>query len=363
MKSVFSFLAFFIILFFSCCNKKTRVKDTPEASAVSASIAMLLEPAEGKTYRCGDPVLVRFRIHPDSMKVIDSVTITPVKGTRQLYLSGFESIYWGTEHARTGKNTLRISFYINGRKENHTVSFSLLSDIQPVNYNYRVIQQYPHDENAFTQGLIYENGLLYESTGLEGQSSLRIVTLKTGIPLKRMELEKKFFGEGIALFRDQIFQITYKTQVGFIYNKETLELIRRFDYPIKEGWGLTSSNTHLIMSDGSAQLYFLEPEYFTQVDQIEVIDHKGMVPYLNELEYINGKVLANIWYKNIIVVIDPATGKVTGQIDLEKLIPKDFKEDANKVLNGIAYNPQNKHIYVTGKNWPVLYELEITPSL
>jgi len=357
------FFSVLILLSASCCNKKTRISDNPSASAFSVSIAKLIAPPEGETYRCGDSVVLRLRIDADSLPYIDSAIITSGIADRQIYNKGFEKLYWKSGKARVGKNTLKVSLYRRGQKETHTVSIILISDRVPAEYRYRVVQQFPHDEQAWTQGMVYENGILYESTGLEGKSSLRIVDLKTGIPVRRVDLEDQFFAEGIAIFRDKIFQITWTSQVGFIYNKETLEVIRKFNYPIKQGWGLTSGEDRLIMSDGSAQLYFLEPEYFTQVDQIEVFDNKGMVNNLNELEYINGRILANIWYKSIIVIIDPVSGKITGQIDLEQLVPPSCKGDSNKVLNGIAYNSQNGHLFVTGKYWPVLYELEITPFL
>ncbi len=363
MKVRVYFFPILILIIASCCNKKTQVREPSSPPMPAASMAKLVEPREGETFRCGDSIRIRLQIDKDSLAQVDSVVIFSRPEDRQVFSPGFENLRWKSAGARVGKNILKINLYSNGRKETHTVVLTLLSELVPAVYHYRVIRQYPHDENAWTQGLFYDKGMLYESTGLEGKSSLRIVSIKTGVPVRRIDLEKQFFAEGIALFRDQVFQITWKTQVGFIYDKETLDLIRRFDYPIKEGWGLTAGNNKLIMSDGSARLYFLEPEYFTQTDQIEVFDHKGMVTYLNELEYINGKVLANIWYKSIIVVIDPGTGKVTGQIDLEKLIPEEYKEDSNKVLNGIAYNPKNGHIYITGKNWPKLYELEISPSL
>jgi glutamine cyclotransferase len=363
MKVRILFFPVLILVFAGCCNTKTHVKDAPPFQSTSVSAATLVAPKEGETFRCGDPVQISLKFHQDSLSQFDSALVFSRAEDRQVFYSGFEELQWKSDKARVGKNVLKVSLYRNGRKEVHNVNLTLLSDIIPAEYHYRVVQQFPHDENAWTQGLFYDQGILYESTGIEGKSSLRIVSLKTGIPVRMIDLDKQFFGEGIALFRDQVYQITWKSQVGFIYDKETLGLIRRFDYPIKEGWGLTTGSNQLIMSDGSAHLYFLEPEYLTQEDQVEVFDYKGMVTYLNELEYIHGKVLANIWYKSVIVIIDPSTGKVTGQIDLEKLVPAEFKEDSNKVLNGIAYNPGNRHIYITGKYWPVLYELEITPEI
>jgi glutamine cyclotransferase len=363
MKHQIVFFFTLILLIASCCNKKTRIKDTAVHTIHETSIATLVLPREGETFKCGDSIRFKFKINPDSLIIIDSAVITNSKNIQNKFYSGFEKMSWNSSPARVGKNILKVIFYKKGRKETHTVSVVLISDIIPFEYKYKVINKFPHDNQAFTQGLLYDDGMLYESTGLEGQSTLRIVTIQTGIPIMKINLENQIFAEGIALFNNQIYQLTYKSQIGFIYDKKTLQLIRRFDYPIKEGWGLTSDGNHLIMSDGSAQLYFIEPTYFSQVDQIEVFDNKGMITYLNELEYINGKVLANIWYKNIIVVIDPANGKVTGKLDLDKLIPHEIKQDPNKVLNGIAWNPLTKHILITGKNWPVLYELEIIPPL
>jgi glutamine cyclotransferase len=363
MRFPLYFFSVLILLSVSCCNKKTRISEPATPAVNSIPVAELVAPKEGETFRCGDSVAFRLRIKADSMATIDSATITSGMTDRQVYVEGFEKIYWKSEKARVGTNTLKVNVFRRGQKESHAVNIILLSDKIPVDYRYRVIQQFPHDEEAWTQGLVYEKGVMYESTGLEGKSSLRIVDLKSGIPTRRINLEEQFFAEGIALLRDQIFQVTWTSQVGFIYDKRSLEVIRKFNYPIKQGWGLTTGENRLIMSDGSAQLYFLEPEYFTQSDQIEVFDNKGMVNNLNELEYIHGKILANIWYKSIIVIIDPVSGKITGQIDLKELIPPSCKGDSNKVLNGIAYNSQNGHIYVTGKYWPVLYELEITPKL
>jgi glutamine cyclotransferase len=205
--------------------------------------------------------------------------------------------------------------------------------------------------------------MLYESTGLEGQSSLRIVDIITGKPVKMIALAQEFFGEGITLFNEQIFQLTYKTKVGFVYDKNTLQKIRSFDYPMDEGWGLTSNGKNLIMSDGSEQLYFMDPEFFTQTGRVEVFDNQGRIRQLNELEYVRGKILANVYGEGYILIINAETGKVTGKLNLQALIPEGFQGDFGRVLNGIAFNPENGNLYVTGKNWPVLYEIAVSPSL
>jgi glutamine cyclotransferase len=239
----------------------------------------------------------------------------------------------------------------------------ILSDIIPHNYTYHVVNKYPHDAQAYTQGLVFDNGYLYESTGIEGKSSIRIVDIKSGKPIKLLPLSPQYFGEGIALFNDQIYQVTYKEQVGFVYDKNTLKQIRSFDYQIREGWGLATDGQNLIMSDGTSQLFYIEPEYFTQIDQIRVFDNTGMIDSLNEMEFIKGKILANVYGKSFIVIVDPDNGKVLGKIDLKELIPEGFENDYGHVLNGIAWNPSTEHLYITGKNWPVLYEIALQPAL
>lgn len=358
----FPILVCIMVLLLSCCRKNPpqRIHKQPETIP---TIARLVSPQPGKVFYCGDSVQIVYQLDNLALQ-IDSVTLYEGKNHAASKTGNPGNISWHTEKCRTGQTTLRFTLYYNDSlEESHNIPVVLLSDITPVDYKYRVVAKYNHDNQAYTQGLIYENGILYESTGLEGKSSVRIVEINTGKPQKYAALAPQYFGEGIALFKDQIYQVTYKSQVGFIYDKNTLNQIRTFDYQIAEGWGLTSNGEFLIMSDGSAQLFFIEPEYFTQVDRIQVFDHKGMIDSLNELEFIKGKILANVYGQTYIVVIDPATGKVTGKIELEALMPEGFKNDYSRVLNGIAYNPTNGHLYLTGKNWPVLYEVELIPAL
>jgi glutaminyl-peptide cyclotransferase len=353
--------AVLLILLLSCCRKHAPGHNAPEAG-VRPSITSVASPKNGTIITCGDSVKISLTT-PIAGNKVDSVVITAGKNPA-LRLKGRTDGYWHSGKNKVGQITLKIQVYYNDSlEESHAASLVVLSDIVPQKYAYHVIGQYPHDPDAYTQGLIFDNGKFFESTGLEEKSSIRIVNIKTGKPEKMMPLAKEFFGEGIALFKDQVYQVTYKSQVGFVYDKNTLEQIRSFDYQIREGWGLTTDGQYLVMSDGSSQLYFIEPEFFTQVDKIDVFDDKGMIPSLNELEFINGKILANVYGESYIVVIDPASGKVLGKLDLKALLPKGSAGDLNRVLNGIAYNSQTGHLYVTGKHWPVLYEISLSPSL
>lgn len=239
---------------------------------------------------------------------------------------------------------------------------TLTATLEPAvpTYGYQVINTYPHDPTAFTQGLVYTQEYLYEGTGRYGQSSLRKVDLESGEVLQRIELPPQYFGEGIALLNDRIYQLTWKEQRGFVYDRDTFELRQEFTYPT-EGWGLTHNSQNLIMSDGSANLYFLDPVSLSEIGRVEVRDGDLPVVRLNELEYINGQIYANIWQTDWLVIIDPASGRVTGRILLAGLLkPEDMTQPVD-VLNGIAYDPAHDRLFVTGKLWPKLFEIELVP--
>jgi glutamine cyclotransferase len=231
-------------------------------------------------------------------------------------------------------------------------------DREPVHYTYNVVNVYPHDESAFTQGLVFEDSFLYESTGLYGQSTLRRVKLETGNITQLYSLPDHLFGEGITIFEDKIVQLTWKSGKGFVYDKSSFDLLQEFEYPT-QGWGITHNGSALIMSDGTANLYFLDPETFQTIGQVEVYDEEP-VKSLNELEYINGSVYANIWKKDRIAIINPQSGQVTGWIDLTGI--NDTEKTTENVLNGIAYDQNGNRLFVTGKMWSKLFEIELVPK-
>jgi len=225
-------------------------------------------------------------------------------------------------------------------------------------YGYRVIRSYPHDPQAFTQGLVYEAGELYEGTGIRGQSSLRRVALETGIVRQEQVLPEQYFGEGITIFGDHIIQLTWQSRVGFVYDKASFKLVQQFSYPT-EGWGITHDGSRLIMSDGTAYLYFLKPKTFTEINRIEVHDDQGPVARLNELEYVRGDIYANVWQTNRIARIDLLTGRVAAWIDLTGLLSAADRQRRVDVLNGIAYDAENDRLFVTGKWWPKVFEVQL----
>jgi glutamine cyclotransferase len=236
--------------------------------------------------------------------------------------------------------------------------WALARDPAPTVYTARIVHEYPHDSTAYTQGLVYEDGTLYEGTGKRGKSTLRQVELETGKILQLQSLDSRLFGEGIVIWEDKIVQLTWTSRFGMIYDKKTFRQLGRFRYS-GEGWGLTHDGTHLIMSDGTSTLRFLDPKTFGVVRQLRVTSRGRRVDNLNELEYVNGEILANVWGEDYIVAISPTSGLVTSYIDLSRLWPQ--RRDPEAVLNGIAYDATGKRLFVTGKNWPKLFEIEILP--
>jgi glutaminyl-peptide cyclotransferase len=225
-------------------------------------------------------------------------------------------------------------------------------------YTYKVVHEYPHDKDAFTQGLLYLNGFLYEGTGQPGHSSIRKVKLETGEVVQKRDVPAPYFGEGIAVWQDRLFELTWTAEKGYIYDLNTFEPKGEFPYP-GEGWGLTSDEHRLIMSDGTSRLRFIDPTNMQETGRITVMGDADSVSRLNELEWIKGEIWANIWHEDRIARVDPATGKVKGWIDMRGLLPGTQHPDPEAVLNGIAYDAKDDRIFVTGKLWPKLFEIQV----
>ena len=229
----------------------------------------------------------------------------------------------------------------------------------PSVYTYLVVNTYLHDPTAFTQGLVFADGIFYEGTGQHGASGIRKVAPATGVVLAEKRLSEQYFGEGIAVFGNRLYQLTWKAGICFVYDKNTFALQTQFTYPT-EGWGITHDGEKLAMSDGTNTIYFRHPDTFEEMGRIEVTDSAGPVHYLNELEYIKGQLFANVWQTDRIVRIDPKTGAVTGWIDLAGILPsEDRLQHRVDVLNGIAYDAETDRLFVTGKWWPKLFEIRL----
>ena len=245
--------------------------------------------------------------------------------------------------------------------EIHSLSVAINDPANPLPvYTCSIVNTFPHNRTAFTEGLFFLNGFLYESTGLNGQSSLRRTDLATGNVLQRFDLDPKYFGEGLAPFNGKLYQLTWQSHIGFIYDLDTFQLITNFTFPY-EGWGLTTDGRSLIESDGTDQIHYFDPATFTETRHLTVTARGHPVTHLNELEYIKGELYANVWGSDYIVRIDPATGNILGVIDCSGLLDPSDRDAHTDVLNGIAYDPATDRLFITGKCWPKLFEIKIKP--
>ena len=357
-----------LVLILQGCGPKNGVTERSRTRETRApKLTRLAEPSDPLVLPLGEVIDIALH-RPDTID-IDSVQLFLGGSLKQtLYREEGQpldnplitSLATGTE--KTGNSGLRLRIFMRGgATENQSQQVTFLSDVVPAEFTYRVNREYPHDPEAYTQGLEFVDGWLYEGTGNRGTSSLRRVHLNTGEVAKIRNLDQSLFGEGITVFGDRIYQVTYTSQVGFIYDRFTFEEIQKIYYQNREGWGLTNNGEELIMSDGTNVLYFLDPEMFTVNRQIEVYHNEGPAQSLNELEYIRGKIWANRYYTDEIVIIDPETGKVEGRVNLRGILKTSDRGPNTDVLNGIAWDSENDRIFVTGKYWPKLFEIVVVP--
>ena len=360
------FIVLLTIWALSCSGRPGKAKDETGEKGIAGKteneirLIRMISPEENTSFESGDPVNVILTSvnpgpEPDSVLIYyDGKSVAALKNTP------WEYTIPGSFTISAGRKALKAVAYRGGKARSSVARFMvILSDIIPKRYGYKVINEFPHDRTAFTQGLFYYNGLLYEGTGQETGSTLREVELNTGKVIRQLNLSAELFGEGITLFKDRIYQVTWRSKVGFIYDRETFSQINKIYYQ-SEGWGLTTMNDHIVMSDGSNILYIIEPEMFTVVSRLEVYNNEKMVDQLNELEYINGEIWANIWNTDLIARIDPASGKLIGYVDLKGILKDPGTDTSVNVLNGIAFDTEGGRIFVTGKNWPKLFEIRVT---
>ena len=261
---------------------------------------------------------------------------------------------------KLGKHTLKATVYFNNEKQIATTNITVLNDEPPKVYTYKIINEYPHDINSYTQGIEFFNNVLYESTGQYKESKLRKLDYKTGEVLKNIDLASEYFGEGLTILNDKIYQLTWQQGTGFVYDVNTFDKLSSFKYGnSKEGWGLCNNDQTIFKSDGTEKIWLLNPETLIEQNYIQVYTNKGKIGRINELEWINGQIYANIYQKDGVAIINPENGAVVGVVDFSPLKKKVTQHDGLDVLNGIAYNPETKTIFVTGKRWDKLFEVDI----
>ena len=325
-----------LLLFSASCSDKYKLQlNTPKTIQVNEPLSISVKEKNG------NPI--------DSVQYF--INGQPISSNEELNISDY----------RLGKQAVSATIYFDGEKKqlNNTVYF--LAAEAPKVYGYEIINEFPHDDKAFTQGFVFHDGFFYESTGQRGRSSLRKTEIETGKVLRKIDLDKKYFGEGMTIYNGKIYQLTWQKSIGFIYDLDSFELERTFDYgKSKEGWGLTHNKKHLIKTDGTERIWFLDPETLVENRYIETYTNKRKAEKLNELEFVKGKIYANIWQQNSILIVNPENGTIEAIANLKGLQSRAGQEGEDNVLNGIAYDESTDRLFVTGKNWNKVFEIKLT---
>jgi glutaminyl-peptide cyclotransferase len=337
-------------------NKDNNVNSDSNTVANNTSQVNITKPVNLANFVLGEKIDVEAalpgELNPDSVSVF-------LNGKKQIVDINSLKFNVSSDSAQAGNNRIVINAWSKGVQYSGDVSVVLRSNIVPQQYTYKIIKNYPHDPNSYTQGLIFENNYMYEGTGQPGESMLMKYKLSNHELVQSYNLPEDNFGEGIVISNNHIYQLTWQSHVAYEYEKESFKLINKFDFST-EGWGITNLGKNLVMSDGSYTLYVLSPESFNEIKRIQVYDNIGPVNMLNELELIDGKIYANIYQTDYIVIIEPSTGCVIGKIDLSGLLDiTKVKERESEVLNGIAWDEKGKRLFLTGKYWPEIYEVQL----
>lgn len=364
IKAAFATILLSVFIIQSCSEDKEKSStgtkkpvDTVQ-KPIKKEIRMSFDyPASNILIEHGE--IVPIEASPIELDVQPDSAILFVNGTRVFNSKEFPLVYnWETKDSKLGRHTFKLKSYFGSEEEEISTSVQIKSDIEPVMYSYKIVKKYPHDIKAYSQGLFYENGFLYEGTGQYGESTIRKVSLEDGKVQDYFNMPPNIFGEGVTIIGDNIYQLSWRENQGFVYNKNSFELIKKFQFNT-EGWGLTTDGKKLFMTDGSNKLIVLDKDNFNVLETIEVYNNNGPITNLNELEYINGEIYANVYLTNYIVIINPKTGKITGQIDLSGLLETTKYTGEVDVLNGIAWDPAKKRLFVTGKLWPNIFEISL----
>jgi len=339
-----------VILFFFSCHQKSKLENN-----------ISLSPDAGTSYKAGEIVSLKVsspdQSKPDSIVyMVDSVKVGILKKSSTLSLR--------TDSMQLGVRIITAKFYIKGTMQETSTNIVLLAAKPPEQMTYKILRVYPHDTTAYTEGLLYQDGFLYESTGDTGHSTLRKVDVTTGRVVKIKKLDPKYFGEGISIVGNKIVMLTYKQpEKAFVFDKNTFNLLSTFDNNVgDEGWGMTFDGKKLYFDDRTNRIWFLDKDNYRQIGFIDVYTDKAPVDSVNELEYINGKLYSNIYQKENIIIINPKTGAVLQSVDMKDLWPLSkrptYFDNSENVLNGIAWDEKGKRLFVTGKKWPHLYQVE-----
>ncbi|MBO0593319.1 glutaminyl-peptide cyclotransferase [Cellulophaga sp. E16_2] len=344
MKSIFSITSLLLIIILNACGS---------SNAVPADLFEIQLTGNKTEFQQNEAVGISLKNKKglEVESILYSINDQPLKVEN-------DQIVFDMPHL--GEKTITATIAYEGKTGNIQKNIKILAAKGPEVYTYEIINEYPHDQKAFTQGLEFYKDTLYESTGRKGQSFLRKLDFKTGKVFKQADLDKQYFGEGLTILNDKIYMLTWQSGLGFIYDVNTLEKIDSFKYGAsKEGWGLTNDGERLYKSDGSEKIWLLNPETLVEEDHIETVTNKSIFNKTNELEYVDGLIYANVWQKESMMIIDAVSGAIIGVINFGGLKDKVTKHADLDVLNGVAYNPKRGTFFVTGKNWDKLFEVKI----
>lgn len=347
MKKIIGFVVIAVFILSACKTRQGAI--------------YFLSPEEGSAVSEGKAVTIRLDVNNASFDSIKYLLDTSVIASK----TDTSAVSVPTAGLPVGVKVLSARVYNGAEFQEVNTNVVVVASNAPVQYKYEVVNVFPHDTSSFTEGLEYHDGLIYESAGEKGHSSLRKAELKTGKVIQKVDLEDQYFGEGMTVIGDKIIQITYREGVGFVYDKSSLKKLAQFPYQAgREGWGLYFDGKRVLNTDGTNNIYFLNKDTYQKEGGIEVYDHKGPVHDLNELEMVDGKIYANVFMTDKIVIINPETGIVEGEIDLTDLYPAGKRNPNADVLNGIAWDPAGRRLFVTGKRWDKLFELRVSaPAL
>lgn len=349
LKTLF-FIAITVSIASSCSDSSTK-----------STYRSFISPLIGLNVKAGNDFDVKVLFGNE--KKIDSV-IYLIDTVKAMSKTDTAAVKLKTTGLKLGNHLLTAKIYSGSQSEDLTSNINLLAAKSPDLYIYKVITKFPHDTSAYVEGLEYHDGFFYEGTGEKGNSDLRKVNIQTGKVIQRARLDTALFGEGITIIGNKIFQLTWTDKKAFVYDKDTFKQLAELTYN-REGWGLVFDGQKILASDGSNTIYFLDKDNYQKIGSIDVYDDKGEIRQLNELEYIDGKIYANVYQTNTIVIINPESGAVEGEIDLAGLFPVAdyYKTDdarGNNVLNGIAYDKVGKRLFVAGKKWPYIFQIQIS---
>jgi len=348
---------FFITILFSCNS----------TDSVSRSDA---KPKAKKYWAVSEPVTDRVLHFNDSLKIkLDALKKDLHADSTQVFIEGKKihseiqspvNFSQSRIFSKVGRQDLRIRVFFNDSlSQTLSTRITVLSDVEPLDLNYKLLRTFEHSTESFTQGYIYRKNAIYEGTGRKNRSQIQKIDPLNGKVLKEIKMDANIFGEGITEINGKLYQLTYQNKLGFVYDLNSFEKLYEFELQTYEGWGLTNDSENLIVSEGSSILYFYHRDNFTQVRQLDVCNNIKLVTSLNELEYSKGAIWANVYGKQYIIKIDAKTGKHLASVDLSDLYPANIPQDYDHVMNGIAYNPDNDSFFITGKLWPIVYEIRI----